>query len=790
MIGEEPKRPSPGYTVKNGNIRYLSISQVVKFDPNEDGGCNRRWAFRYVFGKKEEETFAQRGGTEFAKQLEHYLKTGEDVLTPVLRAAKHLFPQPGPDLEVEKYLGDLNQAVALRDEFLKSGVKVDLTSVAGLAFCGIPFDGKADFRHRRGEYVDIDGSIRAEDSGMRVVEIGDLKTTSRINDHISSGGKIYKGWGKTVDQVLSHPQMVAYGIHASNIYPDATHIRLSHIYAQTKNGYHGAKRTGLLSVEEVRRRGGRIESLVREMMDVAKVSRPEDVAPNIRSCKAFNKDCPHAAYCDRPAGTFADLLQITTAPTESTKSTKASSEVTTYKGDSMGLFEEMRNNSNGTKTSTALPPLPPQTSTSVPQPPTQTSAPQAPTSTSAPQLPTPTVDTLVVARMKIQQGTLRDAGNGNVYDKEGADSGFILRHMTEVEKAAFAAEIPKTREEFLKFAREAGGFPTGALATTEVPTVPLSIAAINPADAPPVDMVAAAAPLPPEVIATIEDAEIKQRAETHAQMSAARAAVDPKEKKGKCSFVGTVVPVTQKEATTRKKKCPVCNADFKLKDKDFTEDFSSIVVPKHKKPDLEAHSDETLKEFEEKDLGDDIKASGTAVVITPQVPLTPQVPPPLPAAMYTCLPLITSSDSTIMPSVPFTISVPEAASSPPIINPPVFTDVLVEKSPPIVTTSPEEKITLYIDVVVERGETPTNLDDYINDMVKTLETSAKLSDLRYAPSNHELGFGRWRGSLAACVRYDPPKPGKYLVYGVKESEIKQVVVEALVPLCETVYRSR
>ena len=314
-------RPFLGRSVLDGRIRYSSVSQIRIFDPapNDGGGCPRRWAFAYIYGKKETKTEAQKkGSNEYAKQLEILLKTGEDTLTPVLRAARHYFPRNGSDIESEKKLGDIEAAIQIREAMFLPGADIpalskQLEQVAGLVAAGIPLDGAADFRHRRGEYIDENGSLVKEVFGSSVVEIGDLKTTSRINDHVShqGNGKLYRGYAKSVEEILKDHQMVSYGKHATVRYPDITHVRLSHIYAQTKNGFAAAKRTGLLTVDEVLRRFEVTEGVMRDMVSVAaSAKKPEDVPTNIRSCNAFNRECTHAPYCDRPKGTIDDLFQI------------------------------------------------------------------------------------------------------------------------------------------------------------------------------------------------------------------------------------------------------------------------------------------------------------------------------------------------------------------------------------------------------------------------------------------------------------------------------------------------
>ncbi len=295
---EKKEKAHLGYAVRDGVIRFLSVSQITTFDASQEGGCQRRWGFQKLFGKKEPSSESQDAGKEYAASLEHYLTTGEDILVPVLRAGKHLFPKPGPDLECEReLLGD-------------DPVKAIETKTALLMAAGIPITGAADVRHRRGVYVDFDGLVRREDPGMLVAEIDDLKTTSRISNHTDSKGKVQKGYAKTIEQILVHPQMVGYGVHAANLYPEITHVRLGHIYCQTKHGYAAVKRHSLLPVEEVRRRWERVEAVVREMKDMARVKRPEDIPYNLKACNSYNKECPHMSYCDRPNAGVADLFQL------------------------------------------------------------------------------------------------------------------------------------------------------------------------------------------------------------------------------------------------------------------------------------------------------------------------------------------------------------------------------------------------------------------------------------------------------------------------------------------------
>jgi hypothetical protein len=89
-----------------------------------------------------------------------------------------------------------------------------------------------------------------------------------------------------------------------------------------------------------------------------------------------------------------------------------------------------------------------------------------------------------------------------------------------------------------------------------------------------------------------------------------------------------------------------------------------------------------------------------------------------------------------------------------------------------------EGFSLYVDVLCAGIQTKP-LEDYYVPIVRAIEKDAKALDLRAAPGDSALAFGKWKGVLAGVLRMKPPAPGNYTIHGVAESEIKQVVVEAL-----------
>jgi hypothetical protein len=772
-----------GRAVLNGRIRFLSVSQIVQADPRLDGGCKRRWAFVKIFGKEEPENEAQRAGSkEYAAQLQHHLKSGEDCLGPVLRAAKHYFPKPGPDLEVEKDLAvDIEAAIKLREQLLWS--KVDdaeslhreMRRLAGLTIAGIPVTGAADFRHRRGEFVDASGLWQREDASMRVVSVGDLKSTSRIDDYVSRGGegKRYRGYAKTDAEVLAHPQMIGYGVHAADLYPDTTHVRLFHVYAQTKNGYAAALRGGLLTVDEVRRRWREsVEPVARDMVEIAaNATKPEDVPYNLASCDAY-RGCPHADYCDRPKGTVNDLFHV---PTQG--------------GTPMaGLFDDApaapaHPHSNGAQAVNPGFAPPPPTQPVRPAvaglfdapPPQEPSAPPAPPMTEAERQ----------ARIEAERVRLAAEDSNRAPPPppaQPAAAGDAVSLPGSATQAAYFRGIDgyeigmhcnghgyyinnRNRQGFITIER---GHRCPACTETSNRT----IASVNPPDRPPLDPVAAATPLPPETIAQIADPALQAKVVAHSQAAAARAVEEQKsapagDKKtgGRCPQSSALIPLTAEQAVKRAMTCACGKAWKKVPDKDLKiEDGKVIwVVAVHNLPKVDAAPAQPA----------------SAPPPEPSAPPEPVYAAPGALPGQTAMPAVVDAPPEPSMQAQKTAAIVEGVKLAAQLLPPV--------APPQPTL--QQGITLLVDIVTERGgDGVQSLDAYVTDVVETLQKAAGLKDLRYAPEKHDLALGRWKGALIQAVRFDPPKPGVYTVRNFMGSEITNAVIEALTPLCRDIYR--
>jgi hypothetical protein len=84
---------------------------------------------------------------------------------------------------------------------------------------------------------------------------------------------------------------------------------------------------------------------------------------------------------------------------------------------------------------------------------------------------------------------------------------------------------------------------------------------------------------------------------------------------------------------------------------------------------------------------------------------------------------------------------------------------------------------LYVDCVVSGVETQ-DLWPILAETIEGIESTHGLVDLRAAPKNHDLAYGAWKGALTLAVKCLPLE-GRYHLRHVKESEYKQIAVEAL-----------
>lgn len=278
-----------GPSLFEGKLIYTSVSQLESFDDQVYGGCNRKWFIDKVLKIKTPAKPSQKLGTQCHSQIEHYEKTGEDVLGDIVRAGRRFLPIPGPDLMLEHPMASGEPPTSF------------------LTAAGVPFVGYIDLLHRRGEWVNDDGETNPDPLAAEAV---DWKTSSKIDNEIDpdTGIVTARGYAKTADELAATWQMKGYAEYTRRLWSDLKFVRVSHGIFQTKGKKAASKRSKLLAIETVANNWIPAEALVERMKGIAATPRIEDVPANYEACGAYG-GCPHKSICPRdPKKVLAELL--------------------------------------------------------------------------------------------------------------------------------------------------------------------------------------------------------------------------------------------------------------------------------------------------------------------------------------------------------------------------------------------------------------------------------------------------------------------------------------------------
>lgn len=748
FVPRQKERVYLGHSILNGQFRYTSVTQIKMYDPSIEGGCPRKFFYHYGLGIKEQKKPGQTEGASHAETLEHYYKTGEDVLPPVLQEGKPFFPAPGPDLEVEKSLGpNIERAVKLRDALLqhpnatqdeKTQILGEIKKASGLMFNGIPLDGAMDWRHRRGEYVDPQGVVHREQTGMNVVSIGDLKVIKQIDSRWTRTRTLIRGYGKNDEEVMNDSQMVGYGLATADEFPDATHIRLNHVYCQ-KTSAAATIRGGLIPVEEVRRRAQRIENVVREMTQVVTAQRIEDVQPNTNACddfvhlvdlekKIYKQGCVHRLYCP------LSLSQSVSNLLGNDKEIPA-----------MSFFDTL------TQTPAAVAPPPPP----APVPSTPVMDAKAYAAAVEAEKARLLADPIDAAKARIVAGTLRLDGSGQVADKSGAEMGWILRWPSDAEKAAFSSMMPVA-------------------------------AAVNPPDAPKTEtLLQAARPMPPEQIALIGEPVARAQAEEHAKVHAQIESVEVAEKAAKstvwCQGSEQTIALTMEMAVMKKPIVCQCGKLITVTKPDKQEDGSfTFTTPRHRIPKIKATEATDIAPAPPV-VAAQPPAPPSVTVVAPLPPLAPSLvaaplPPPIPTNGVSHAPTLIDTSLKVW--------APVAAEG--IYREQTHEDYILEQNAEAVRGGVDIPLVIFVDVAIQKGQRFLSLEAYYGPIVKELEQQFKVIDIQIAPKDSPLACAGWKGALRKKCQERPPTPANYFMRGT--NEIALVVLDAIESICDAIYQ--
>lgn len=303
----------------------------------------------------------------------------------------------------------------------------------------------------------------------------------------------------------------------------------------------------------------------------------------------------------------------------------------------------------------------------------------------------------------------------------------------------------------------------------EAPDVP----GVLPSDAPKSDPKQAALPLTEEMAKTVAPAIVAAAAGMGLAPTDAKTddkkpdATDAKTDGKKCSASASRVALVGDEAVNREKACPAEGCGKTLKIRPAKEgDVWVATLPKHDKP--------------------------TPVVeVTPKSAAEAQEPAPTTKEAFVddVKKLVTETVNTILQGGTSGSPVKQSIT----LESSMDTKTLHNAPPEGVTPLPVSPFPnvpsrfLFVDCAVE-GMPTFPLEPYIAAKCAEIAKAYDAVDIRCGSNESPLGYNRWRGVLAACVRDDLPPSGSYTLTGVGESEIKAIVVEALRPYCAAFVR--
>ena len=517
-----------GPTVVDGFVRRTSVSALTSFDPESYAGCPLRWWWQRVGDKKEPETASQGGGKAIHSELEEYEKTGnEGVLGPIARAGKHLLPMPANDLVIESNFGNLGKAIKLREMLrapnpqYEEQILDELREAAGLTAGLIPLDGYIDLMHGRGEYIDGTGKLYKEKPEHgKVIEVIDHKSTSSIVDY-----------SKSPSEMAETIQMVGYANLVFNVDPVADHVRVSHIYYQTRGPKLVKKITALLSKSVAREKWRRVDKLAVYMEEVARATKPEDVEGVKKSCTAY-RGCPHIGYCPGATRTFSkqgdqrmSLFGNTTTPTTNGTPAAAPS------GSLFGSVQKI-----------------------------------------ATPAPAPAQDRAAI-----------DAAKAKFAAEDGAAAvayGFCSNCGTKL-TSMNATKTPNGNVSHIGCGAAQNTVAPNQIVPNDAAR-PTLVQSANPVPAGELAKVA-----DPEIQARAAAVQAAHDAKKAAE-AAAEQATSVKKTGGRCPSGGMEHMLSPKEIASRKTKCPGCGVDIKIKDEHFNQAFTGMTIQKHNMPKVEA----------------------------------------------------------------------------------------------------------------------------------------------------------------------------------------------------------
>lgn len=256
-----------GPSVLNGEVLRTSPSALQTADPNSPWGCPRKYWYGYVMGIKEPEKEPAKLGKKIHKEIELHLKNGKKALSAIAMSALKYYPAAkDPNLELE----------------------YECSPLECFEVAGIPVLMYLDCISPYHTYLDTMGAWQEDPPGT--IEIIDWKSKGNIS------------YALTNQQLLDTIQMGMYGAYGLRRY-NADHVRLSHVYLQTKGRKKASKSTILATPETIGQKWPRIESVGRSIIDYAK-------EPDVNKIPVNLKECGKCYYADRCPKTTNHTIEM------------------------------------------------------------------------------------------------------------------------------------------------------------------------------------------------------------------------------------------------------------------------------------------------------------------------------------------------------------------------------------------------------------------------------------------------------------------------------------------------
>lgn len=246
-----------GAVAEDGSLRYTSVSAVKKFL-----GCPAAWFFRYKLRRPEPQGAGALESDGCHKRVEHYLRTGENVLGPIERRAlvRGLLPAPGPDLHIEEQLDTLDA------DGVPFVVKIDCIDPRRVAADGLlvvnDWKFKKDIK-KYGAKAEQLADIGDEESGLQMVGYGEA-----VRRAVRAGR-----WEGTRTVRLRHVEVDKSRDAAVEVYADVPLVAFEQMWRE-------------------------VAPTVRKMREVACAQDVTLVEANKKACFkyggcAFKAECPH-----------------------------------------------------------------------------------------------------------------------------------------------------------------------------------------------------------------------------------------------------------------------------------------------------------------------------------------------------------------------------------------------------------------------------------------------------------------------------------------------------------------